>query len=180
MSYAIAKKNLGAAAKEHFGEELETLSKAEIDVLKAVLRRDPIAEDPEEGSPDREGFWPRLADTVARVGGSWAFIGWFGAILVAWMAFNTEILKPLHMAFDPYPFIFLNLVLSTLAAIQAPIIMMSQNRQTTRDRRDAEKDYAVNLKAELEILALHKKLDLALEKLDQFNVSQKTTSLSNL
>jgi uncharacterized membrane protein len=180
MSYSLAKRNLQAAAKEHFDEDLAMLSKAEVDVLKAVLRRDPIAADPEEDNPDREGFWPRLADRVARVGGSWAFIGWFAAILFSWMAINTEILKPLNMAFDPYPFIFLNLVLSTLAAIQAPIIMMSQNRQAMQDRRDTEKDYAVNLKAEIEILALHKKLDIALQKLERIEIDQKTTSLSNL
>ncbi|PXA85765.1 hypothetical protein DMC25_14785 [Caulobacter sp. D4A] len=108
---------------------------------------------------EKEGtYWERLADKVAAIGGSWGFIGSFSAILAAWVILNLA-LMPFHKAFDPYPFIFLNLVLSTLAAIQAPIIMMSQNRQATKDREAAEHDYVVNLRAELEIMRLHDKLD---------------------
>ena len=97
----------------------------------------------------------RLADDVARVGGSWIFIIGFGVFLAGWAIWNGAAGR----AFDPYPFIFLNLLLSMLAAIQAPVIMMSQNRQAARDRLQAEQDFEINLKAELEIMALHAKLD---------------------
>jgi uncharacterized membrane protein len=93
---------------------------------------------------------------VAAVGGSWGFIIAFGVVLVGWMGLNLALMS---RAFDPYPFIFLNLMLSTLAAIQAPVIMMSQNRQAAKDREAAEHDYLVNLRAELEIMRLHDKLD---------------------
>jgi len=93
---------------------------------------------------------------VAAVGGSWGFIIAFGVVLVGWMGLNLALMS---RAFDPYPFIFLNLMLSTLAAIQAPVIMMSQNRQAAKDRVAAEHDYLVNLRAELEIMRLHDKLD---------------------
>src|SRR5215472_11753999 len=92
-------------------------------------------------------FGQRLADAVARMGGSWAFIIVFGAILIIWMAANVWFLRP-PRNFDPYPFILLNLVLSTLAALQAPVIMMSQNRQAEKDRLLAQNDYLVNLKSE--------------------------------
>ena len=100
----------------------------------------------------------RLADGIARVGGSWAFIITFLVFLFVWAIINTLVLTT--RAFDPYPFVFLNLILSMLAAIQAPIIMMSQNRQAVRDRFEAAKDYEVNLKAELEVLSLHEKIDV--------------------
>ena len=100
----------------------------------------------------------RLADNVAAVGGSWAFIIGFGVVLVVWMSWNVAT-RVFDLAFDPYPFIFLNLMLSMLAAIQAPVIMMSQNRAAQRDRENAEHDYVVNLRAELEIMHLHAKLD---------------------
>jgi len=102
----------------------------------------------------------KLADQVAAVGGSWGFILGFFLFLAAWIVGNVVLLGPLwHRAFDPYPFIFLNLVLSMLAAIQAPVIMMSQNRASAKDRLQAEHDYMVNLRAELEIMRLHDKLD---------------------
>jgi uncharacterized membrane protein len=102
-------------------------------------------------------FGQRLADKVAEVGGSWGFIIAFGVFIAVWMSVNTW----LYLAgiFDPYPFIFLNLMLSLLAAIQAPVILMSQNRSAARDRLVAGHDYEVNLKAEIEIAALHEKLD---------------------
>ena len=106
---------------------------------------------------EARGLGERIADRVAVFGGSWTFIGIFAGVLVAWMALNSLVL--LTRAFDPFPFILLNLVLSCLAAIQAPVIMMSQNRQEARDRRRAEHDYMVNLKAELEIRLLHEKVD---------------------
>jgi uncharacterized membrane protein len=112
---------------------------------------------------DDRSYWDRLADKVAAIGGSWAFIGGFSLCLALWIGLNLG-LKPLHLAFDPYPFIFLNLILSTVAAIQAPVIMMSQNRQATKDRLNAEHDYVVNLRAELEIMRLHDKLDALREQ----------------
>jgi uncharacterized membrane protein len=102
----------------------------------------------------------RAADAVARFGGSWVFIGLFGVIMVSWVALNSWVLLKHNRAFDPYPYILLNLFLSMLAAIQAPIILMSQNRQSEKDRGNAEHDYQVNLKAELEIMLLHEKMDL--------------------
>ncbi len=109
-----------------------------------------------EHVPPRPTFGQRLADRIAAIGGSWAFILSFLAFLAVWAVVN--VLVP-GAAFDPYPFIFLNLVLSMLAAIQAPVIMMSQNRAAAFDRRAAKFDYEVNLKAELEIMELHDKLD---------------------
>lgn len=103
-----------------------------------------------------------ISDKVARFGGSWSFILIFTGILIVWILFNTLMIK--QDRFDPYPFILMNLVLSFLAALQAPIIMMSQNRQEEKDRKRAENDYLVNLKAELEIRSLHKKIDVLLEE----------------
>ena len=100
----------------------------------------------------------RLADRVAAIGGSWGFIIGFGVALALWMGWNI-VGKLWGASFDPFPFIFLNLMLSTLAAVQAPVILMSQNRAAQRDRDNAEHDYVVNLRAELEIMHLHDKLD---------------------
>ena len=102
-------------------------------------------------------FGERIADRVASFGGSWTFIIIFGVILFGWMAINS--IELLWKPFDPFPFIFLNLILSCLAAIQAPIIMMSQNRQSIKDRLHAELDFQVNLKAEIAIQSLHRKMD---------------------
>lgn len=104
----------------------------------------------------------RISDKVARFGGSWMFIISFGVILFVWIIFN--VLVPEQEKFDPFPFILMNLVLSTIAALQAPIIMMSQNRQEEKDRKRAENDYLINLKAELELRSLHQKVDLLLEE----------------
>src|SRR5213082_2346566 len=101
----------------------------------------------------------RLADKVAAFGGSWTFIIIFVAVLLSWVLLNSFILARRGAAFDVYPYILLNLFLSMLAAVQAPVILMSQNRQGVKDRLDAAHDYEVNLKAELEILSLHEKLD---------------------
>lgn len=139
------------------GEPYGGLSDIKRSVIDLIAAEAPTGLAP--GLVEKEGtFWQRLADRVAAVGGSWAFIGGFSAVLALWVIVNLA-LMPFHRAFDPYPFIFLNLVLSTLAAIQAPIIMMSQNRQATKDREAAEHDYVVNLRAELEIMRLHDKLD---------------------
>lgn len=113
---------------------------------------------------EKQTFGERVADKVAAFGGSWTFIGLFAATLFFWILLNSYLLIKSDEVFDPFPFILLNLVLSMLSAIQAPVIMMSQNRQTSKDRLDAENDYHVNLKAELEILSLHEKLDDLREK----------------
>lgn len=104
----------------------------------------------------------KISDLVAKFGGSWAFIIFFGIVLTLWILFNSLALAG-HQ-FDPYPFILMNLILSCIAALQAPIIMMSQNRQEEKDRVRGENDYLINLKAELEIRSLHQKMDLLLEE----------------
>jgi uncharacterized membrane protein len=110
---------------------------------------------------DERDAWARLADKVAQVGGSWAFIISFIVVLMIWVTGNVFLAA---RAFDPYPFIFLNLMLSMVAALQAPVIMMSQNRQGAIDRAAAEHDYVVNMRAELEIMLLHDKLDALRER----------------
>ncbi|MEO8234270.1 MAG: DUF1003 domain-containing protein [Flavobacterium sp.] len=103
-----------------------------------------------------------ISDKVASFGGSWKFIILFGIVLFVWILFNT--ITPKIFNFDPYPFILMNLILSCIAALQAPIIMMSQNRQEEKDRKRAENDYLINLKSELELRSLHQKIDLLLEE----------------
>lgn len=132
--------------------ELMKLSAVEQRIVEQFIRRRRKAAEPESTTST---FGERIADKVASFGGSWSFIGLAVATIVAWIAMNVVWRK----SFDPYPFILLNLVLSCLAGLQAPIIMMSQNRQSARDRVDAKHDYEVNTKAELEIVALHAKLD---------------------
>jgi uncharacterized membrane protein len=142
------------AARRWFGKAPGDLAEAEQHVVRKLMLRKPISRAP--GDPASASFGDRLADRVASFGGSWTFIILFGLVLLGWTAGNSLLSG---RAFDPYPFIFLNLILSMLAAIQAPIIMMSQNRQGAKDRTEAEHDYEVNLKAEIEIMALHEKLD---------------------
>ncbi|NTF42214.1 DUF1003 domain-containing protein [Rhizobium rhizogenes] len=142
----------------HFDKTADELGETEKRVLKKAHERKIVSTDINAAFSANASYGERLADGIARVGGSWSFIVGFLLFLVFWCVANTVIL--LTRAFDPYPFIFLNLVLSMLAAIQAPIIMMSQNRQTERDRFEAAKDYEVNLKAELEVLSLHQKIDM--------------------
>ncbi len=108
-------------------------------------------------------FGERLSDKVAEWGGSWFFVSGFGVFMLVWAGLNSWLLAP-AARFDAYPYIFLNLILSMLAAIQAPIIMMSQNRQAAKDRVQAQLDYEVNLKAELEIMDLHDKVDQLLKR----------------
>lgn len=140
-----------------FRNDADTLTHSQRHVLQSTLDRKPIARNTNESVADRLSFGDRLADTVARFGGSWTFILIFLGVMLLWTVANSVFLG--GHAFDPYPFIFLNLVLSMLAAIQAPVIMMSQNRQAQHDRIDANHDYEVNLKSEIEIMALHDKLD---------------------
>lgn len=136
---------------------LDSLSEEELRVLQSALDRRPVSRDINESIADQASIGDRIADNMASVGGSWTFIISFLLFLLVWTTGNAFLLS--RDAFDPYPFIFLNLVLSMVAALQAPIIMMSQNRQAARDRLDAAHDYEVNLKAEIEIMALHEKLD---------------------
>jgi uncharacterized membrane protein len=135
----------------------ESLSEAENRVLQSAIDRLAIAENSVEGLEKEAKLGDKIADGLARVGGSWTFILTFVLFLIFWAVANAWLLG--RESFDPYPFIFLNLVLSMLAALQAPVIMMSQNRQAERDRRAAQHDYEVNLKAEIEIMALHEKID---------------------
>lgn len=135
------------------------LEEGERAVLESIQLGVPVSRDAATLADQKSGLGDRLADKVAAIGGSWAFIGTFTLVLLGWMVLNTEVLSHWGLAFDPYPYIFLNLMLSTLAAIQAPIIMMSQNRQSAKDRVAAQLDYRVNLRAELEILLLHEKID---------------------
>jgi len=138
-------------------EERGELSDLEGRVLQSLESGELISQQPQALLDERATFGDRMADRVAAFGGSWTFILSFMGILVLWMALN--ITGWLFRPFDLYPFILLNLVLSTLAALQAPVIMMSQSRQEAKDRLRAESDYQVNLKAELEIRGLHEKID---------------------
>jgi uncharacterized membrane protein len=145
------------AAARWFGRHPDQLRPVERKALDHALERRTLSENPVQQLDDRATFGERVADQVARLGGSWTFIGLFLLFLLIWTAVN--LLLPASRAIDPYPFIFLNLLLSMVAALQAPIIMMSQNRQSAKDRQMAAHDYEVNLKAEIEIMALHEKMD---------------------
>ncbi|HKQ98313.1 MAG TPA: DUF1003 domain-containing protein [Candidatus Polarisedimenticolia bacterium] len=133
------------------------LSSLEQDVLESIRKHELISEDLEVDVDEQRTTGQRVADKVATFGGSWAFLISFGGFLALWILVNSLVF--LWRPVDPYPFILLNLILSCLAAIQAPIIMMSQNRQEAKDRLRAQHDYKVNLKAELEIRHLHEKID---------------------
>ncbi|HEX9793114.1 MAG TPA: DUF1003 domain-containing protein [Planctomycetota bacterium] len=133
------------------------LTELEEEVVQSLNEHEILASDPEEDLEEMRDLGGRVADRVAAFGGSWSFILLFGGVLVVWMVVNTLVL--VARPFDPYPYILLNLVLSSLAALQAPVIMMSQNRQERRDRMRASNDYQINLKAELEIRHLHQKMD---------------------
>lgn len=134
------------------------LSAREQRVISTIAQRHHVTRSANNAVEANETLGDHIADRVARFGGSWAFIILFVAALVAWVVTNTLLLV-VGPPFDPYPFIFLNLILSMVAALQAPIILMSQNRQAARDRISAGLDYEINLKAELEIMTLHEKLD---------------------
>jgi uncharacterized membrane protein len=142
----------------HFDKSADELGDIEKRVLAKAHERKIISTDINAALQAESSLGERLSDSIARIGGSWGFISAFLVFLVFWSVVNTIVLTT--QPFDPYPFIFLNLILSMIAAIQAPIIMMSQNRQAERDRFEAAKDYEVNLKAELEVLSLHQKIDM--------------------
>jgi uncharacterized membrane protein len=143
-------------------EEKGELSALEKEVIESLKDQETVAKDINTEYEQRITFGERVSDRLASFGGSWKFIISFMAVLLLWIIFNSVMI--LSKAFDPYPFILLNLVLSCLAAIQAPIILMSQNRQDTKDRLRSDYDYRVNLKAELEIRYLHQKLDHFLKR----------------
>ena len=148
-----------SSLKELLGDSEINLNARERRVLQSVLKKTVISRNPQAEFHDDRSFGERVADKVALFGGSWTFIIIFAAVLIFWVILNSYILSRRGSEFDPYPYILLNLFLSMLAAIQAPIIMMSQNRQATKDRLQANHDYEVNLKAELEIRLLHEKMD---------------------
>jgi uncharacterized membrane protein len=154
--------------KNHAAEKLMATSYDAMDertkkVARHITERKHISKNTASEQDNTKTFGQRAADAVARFGGSWAFIMLFAATLICWVILNSVILANYNKAFDPYPYILLNLFLSMLASIQAPIILMSQNRQSELDRMNAEHDYEVNLKAELEIMLLHEKVDLLRE-----------------
>ena len=138
-------------------QEVGELTSLEEEVLASMHDNDLLAKDVSAEFEKAETFGERVSDRIASFGGSWRFILSFLAVLVVWILANAIVLRT--GAFDPYPFILLNLVLSCIAALQAPVIMMSQNRQDARDRMRSEQDYKINLKAELEIRHLMSKLD---------------------
>lgn len=147
-----------------FRTKYELLGEREKKVVHHLAERSHISRNVAKDYSEQLTFGQRMADKVATFGGSWVFISIFVVVLVTWVFLNSFILIKFDKSFDPYPYILLNLFLSMLAAIQAPIILMSQNRQASKDRLSAEHDYEVNLKAELEIMALHEKMDLLREK----------------
>jgi uncharacterized membrane protein len=143
--------------KEVLQEEIGELSALDQEVIESLHQHEILSSDLEKQFEKKLTFGERLSDRIAEFGGSWKFLITFGAVIFVWIGANVALLAT--RAFDPYPFILLNLILSCLAAVQAPVIMMSQNRAEARDRLRAENDYKVNLKAELEIRHLHEKID---------------------
>lgn len=152
-------------AEKLFRSKYEKLTEQQKHVAHHITERTPISTNVFQDLSTRSTFGEKMADKVASFGGSWTFISIFMGVMITWIFLNSFILiKLVEGSFDPYPYILLNLVLSMLAAIQAPIILMSQNRQAYKDRLSAEHDYEVNLKAELEIIGLHEKMDALREK----------------
>ncbi len=137
----------------------EDLPARERHVIERVANRLAVSRDINVDYDEGLTFGQRLSDRIAAFGGSWSFIMIFGAAIATWVMANVLLYARSGSSFDPYPFILLNLFLSMIAALQAPVIMMSQNRQAAKDRLQASHDYEVNLKAEIEIMALHEKLD---------------------
>src|SRR5882757_853668 len=151
--------------KEVLEDEIGELSALDNEVIQSLEQHEILSADISKQFEKKLTFGERLSDHIAEFGGSWKFLITFGAVIFVWIGANAVLLAT--RAFDPYPFILLNLILSCLAAVQAPVIMMSQNRAEARDRLRAENDYKVNLKAELEIRHLHEKIDHLLRK--QYN-----------
>ena len=164
------KEDINDLAEEHLGSAYKDLEASEQEVIDSIVEAEPIAENINETFHEQLSFGQRLADKISTFGGSWTFIIIFLTILVVWMAVNSFFLVSPKEPFDPYPYILLNLMLSTIAALQAPVIMMSQNRQTQKDRLDITENYKVSLKTDLEITRLHQKID-ALTKIISANSS---------
>ncbi len=157
--------------KEMLESDKGEISKLDAEVLENIKSNELISLDLKDESNENESFGIRLADHIAEFGGSWKFIIIFGSFILVWIASNIYLLA--NKGFDPYPFILLNLILSCLAALQAPVIMMSQNRMEAKDRKRAENDYKINLKAELEIRHLHEKIDhLIMKQMQHLNEIQ--------
>lgn len=155
-------------ARQLLDSGLTGLPEREQRVTLHIAKRRHVARNVNSVLEKQQTFGERLADRVAQLGGSWTFIAIFTGMLIAWVIVNTVVLARFGGGFDPYPYIFLNLILSMVAALQAPVILMSQNRQAARDRLAAGLDYEINLKAEVEIMALHEKLDrIRLEHLEE-------------
>jgi uncharacterized membrane protein len=152
-------KDIEKRAGNFFQKEWNEFTELEKKVLHSIVEKRRISRNTNKVIEDDRTFGEKIADKVAFFGGSWTFIISFGVVLLFWVVLNSYILARSGDTFDPYPYILLNLFLSMLASLQAPIIMMSQNRQAIKDRLDAQHDYEVNLKAELEILGIHEKLD---------------------
>ena len=152
-------RGVGELAERWLRKKPTDLTESEHQVLRHIAERKQITRHVGEALREQQTVGQRVADRVASFGGSWPFIFIFGVVLFTWILFNSLILLTGHHPFDPYPYILLNLVLSMLAAIQAPVIMMSQNRQAVKDRIQADHDYEINLKAEVEIMNLDEKLD---------------------
>jgi uncharacterized membrane protein len=152
-------KKVRDTAEKLFSAEYEKLTEQEKHVAHHISQRTPISTNVVRDFSEQMTLGQKMADKVASFGGSWIFIFIFACVMVIWVFLNSFILIRYNESFDPYPYILLNLFLSMIAAIQAPIILMSQNRQAYKDRLRAEHDYEVNLKAELEIIALHEKID---------------------
>ncbi|MBK6390716.1 MAG: DUF1003 domain-containing protein [Saprospiraceae bacterium] len=146
-------------------KEIGELSELEKNVMTSVSEESTLSDKINKEDTDSITYGQHIADKVAIFGGSWTFIISFGVFLVIWIMVNAFWLS--NKGFDPYPFILLNLILSCLAAMQAPVIMMSQNRQEEKDRERAKKDYMINLKSELEIRILHEKIDHLIMKQQQ-------------
>ena len=151
--------------KEVLQDEVGELSALDQEVVESLQAHELLSSDISKQFEKELTFGEKLSDTIAEFGGSWTFIIVFGVILMVWVGLNSFVLAT--RAFDPYPYILMNLVLSALAALQAPVIMMSQNRSEARDRLRGENDYKINLKAELEIRHLHEKIDHLLRR--QYN-----------
>ena len=145
------------AISDYLVKELGELSELDKTVLDSLTGNTILTDKLDGESQQALTFGQRIADKVASFGGSWTFIISFGVFIALWISLNVFWL--VNKGFDPYPFILLNLLLSCLAALQAPVIMMSQNRQEEKDRERAKKDYMINLKSELEIRTLHEKID---------------------
>jgi len=155
-------------AEDLLGRLFDELEAEEQNVLRRIASHDLIGLDADEEASLHTSYGDRLADRVAAVGGSWGFIIAFALVLLGWMLINSRILETFGLhPFDAYPYIFLNLMLSMLAAIQAPVIMMSQNRHSAKDRIAARHDYEVNLRTQLEIIRLQRRFDRLLERLDR-------------